>query len=323
MPESWNTVIIPSVNRIGPLRLNASKFNRTYGVSLIIGAEKQLQNFHYEIRLSYTLLNDQQYIVEINKERVYVNDKPAEQMVDEFAEKCGNTLYPLKVLTDVNGTFIKIVNYNQLQERWYDNRKKLQEYYTGDMVDNLLFAMDKAMSNESHINKVIKSDWFFSLYFTPLYIINNNADGNEGELKLPLIAYTDPLKFDISQSIDATPTESKTFEIKQLGTCSDNRSAEDLLKGLSAPLSGVLNDVHTTVNGTAELTYKLYLNDHTISSIIATSTVIVATQKRSADIQVYHLREKDNAEVSKPSVMIDEPLKEPEKKKGFFSSLFN
>jgi hypothetical protein len=323
MPESWNTVIVPSVNRVGPLRLNASKLNRTYGVSLVIGADDQLQNFHYEIQLSYTPLNDQQYVVEINKERVYVNDKPAEQMVDEFAEKCGNTLYPLKVLTDVNGKFIKIVNYNQLQERWHNNRKKLQEYYTGNVVDNLLAAMDKAMSNELHVNKVIKSDWFFSLYFTPLYTINNKPDGNEGELKLPLIAYTAPLKFNISQSIDATPTESKTFEVKQLGTCSDSRSAEDLLKGLSAPLSGVLHDVHTAVKGTAELKYKLYLNDHTISSMVARSTVLIGTQERTADIQVYHLREKDSVAISKPSVMVDEPVKEPEKKKGFFSFLFN
>ncbi|OKS86985.1 hypothetical protein [Mucilaginibacter polytrichastri] len=326
MPESWNTVhpvTAHHVNDVEPLRLNVAGLNRTYGVSIALGAENQSNNFHYEISLGYTQLTGNQYLVEITKERVYINDKPAEQMIDEFAEKCGNILYPVKVLTNTRGEFIKVANYEEIKQRWNKEKESLSKYYEGDLAGDLITGMDRAVNNERHINQVIKNDWFFSLYFSPLYNINNNPNSNAGEIALPMLAYTQPLIFSITQTKDTSPTESKTFEIQQQGICTDARSAEDLLKGLANPVSGAFSDIHTPVEGAVELNYKVYLADCSISSITCKSKVLIGATERIAEISIYHLREKDRLKDSNPALLVEEQAEQPEKKKGFFSFLFN
>lgn len=322
MPESWNTVNVPTAYKVGQLRLNATNLSRTYGVSLTIGTGGLSQTFNYEISLKYAQLGGQQYLVEINKGRVYINDKSAEQMIDQFSEKCGSVLYPLKVQTDIKGRFIRITNHLELKDRWRKMKDELSAYYQGEVFVQLLNSMDLAINNELYLNKTISADWFFSLYFSPVYLINTESVHPEGELDLPVLPYTNPLKFNIKQSIDTTPTESKTFEIRQQGVYSDSRSAEDLLKGRTASLSDELEGIHTPAQGTAELKYKFYLSDHSISAVTGNINLLMGTTEKSVGIQIYHLREKDRLQTGASNTQIIEEVK-PEKKKGFFSFLFS
>ena len=111
--EYWNlrTNIVEDYEepeRLFSLEYNPLGLNRTYGVLIRIEDTKQKSTqIHFEIEVScIEQITNQTYLFELNKKQIYINEKAANGLNEEFAETCGAVFYPLQLLVNANNKAI-------------------------------------------------------------------------------------------------------------------------------------------------------------------------------------------------------------------------
>ena len=93
------------------LRLQSITSDKEYGVHIKY-SPKQLQ-IHYKIKV-----NRNQQKVTLFKERVFINNKGVERVVEQMFEKMDKTMYPLELMTTSNGKIDSIANDTEIVKRW-------------------------------------------------------------------------------------------------------------------------------------------------------------------------------------------------------------
>lgn len=305
-------------------RFNPVHLNRTYGVTYIVEALGATQTISYEISLSCVRkIPGAGFLFEIHKGPVYINHQQPEKMIDKLAERCGKVLYPLQVTIDDNGQFTGIANVPQIATAWETEKPALLEYFTGTVTNEIVAYMDLAVSSPRHIYQSLCRDWFMALYFADLYQPGSDIMERQLTAALPVMPYTAPVLFRMTQQPLQHRTDSGCLVLQQKGNCSDPRSVEDLSAEKEIPLSQQLYGMHTPLKGQVELMYKLYHKDYSINAITGECSLLTAPgEEKKVTFTIYHLREKDKAPAPVVSVLLPEqPL--TGKKKSIFSFFFN
>ncbi|MGF6850959.1 hypothetical protein QFZ51_006194 [Chitinophaga sp. W3I9] len=305
-------------------RFNPVHLSRTYGVTYIIQSAGREQAISYEITVSCSKrLPGNMFLFEINKGQVYINDQAPEKMIDKLAEQCGKVLYPLQIKVNEAGQFTGIANQLQIAAAWAAAKPGIQQYYTGDITDEIIAYMDLAVSSEAHIYRSLCRDWFMALYFADLYQPGSDIMKRQLTAALPVMPYTAPVLFNVTQQPIQHNTASGSLVLQQKGSCSDPRSAEDISAEKEIPLSRQLHGIHTPAKGQVDITYKLYQTDYSINAITGECSLqLVPGQDKKVTFTIYHLREKDKTQAPAMSVLL--PEKELSgKKKSIFSFFFN
>lgn len=305
-------------------RFNPVHLSRTYGVTYVIQSEGIEQVISYEITVNCSKrLPGDMFLFEINKGQVYINNQAPEKMIDKLAEQCGKVLYPLQIRVNSAGQFSGIVNQAQIAAAWEGVKPALQQYYTGEITEQIIAYMDLAVSSEPHIYRSLCRDWFMALYFADLYQPGSDIMKRELTAALPVMPYTTPVLFNITQQPVQHNTASGSLVLQQKGNCSDPRSVEDIMAGKDIPLSQQLQGIHTPLKGQADISYKLYQTDYSINAITGECSLQLAPgEDKKVTFTVYHLREKDKTQA--PVIPVLLPEQEPaDKKKKRFSFFFN
>ncbi len=305
-------------------RFNPVHLSRTYGVTYVIQSAGIEQVISYEITVSCSKrLPGDMFLFEINKGQVYINNQAPEKMIDKLAEQCGKVLYPLHIRVNSAGQFTGIANQAQIAAAWEGTKPALQQYYTGEVTEQIISYMDLAVSSEPHIYQSLCRDWFMALYFADLYQPGSDIMKRELTAALPVMPYTTPVLFNVTQQPVQHNTASGSLVLQQKGNCSDLRSVEDITAGKEIPLSRQLQGIHTPLKGQAEISYKLYQTDYSINAITGECSLALAPgQDKKVTFTIYHLREKDKTQAPVLSVLL--PEQEPAaKKKKRFSFFFN
>jgi hypothetical protein len=307
-------------------RFNPLQFNRTFGATYTFGNNGAQQTISYEISVKCLgKLPGQLFLLEINKGQVYINDHEPDQLIDRLSDVCGKVLYPLQITVNEAGLFKGVANQVRIAAAWEAARPGLQQYYTGSITADMLAYMDLAVASEAHIYQSLCRDWFMALCFADIYQPGGDIMERQFTTALPIVPYTVPVQFAVTQKPVQHHTDSGCLVLQHKAQCTDPRSLEDLLGEKEIPLSQQLYGIHTPLKATAELTYKLYHSDWSLNAITGFCILpLEEEQTRRVDIAIYHLREKDQAPVSTtPAIVVEqEAATEKEKKKGFFSSLF-
>ncbi|MBS0026513.1 hypothetical protein ACTJJ0_02835 [Chitinophaga sp. 22321] len=304
-------------------RFNPVHLNRSYGVTYAIETAGSLQTISYEITVCCTRkYNGSQFLFEINKGQVYIDNEAPEKMIDKLAETCGKVLYPLQVAVNEDGQFTAVANQPQIAAAWEAAKPGVLQYYTGVVTADIVAYMDLAVSSAAHIYQSLCRDWFMALYFSNIYQPGSDIMERSIAAALPVMPYGTPVTFKVSQKPVQHNTDSGCLILQQKGSCDDPRSLEDLLQDKDIPLSQQLYGIHTPLKGSLDLTYKLYHKDFSINAIIGECRLSLdAGQEKKINISLYHLREKDKAPAPVMQVVMPD-AGTAEKKKGFFAAFF-
>ncbi len=308
-----NTIALPV--------LHPEDIHRTYGVQISFEDEDKKQLLlHYEIDVMCLETEDEHtFVFELHKKQLFIDNKKPDMVMDQFAEQCGNVLYPLQVYVNTNGTILDLANYDMILQRWQVKKEILKREFSGKQVDTLLDAMDTKVADPSTIITELKEqDWFVNLFFTPPpSIITRNKSR---EIKVPLVPYALPVAFTIKDTLTTHTNRKKDIIVSRKGIYSDSRTELDFLKGNTI----VMDNSEKLPTGNVSLKYHMYDGSPIWDAIIGSCSLTFPSGKSNrVSIEIYHLKRKTPiTEVEREAISKEKeentPKPKQQKKRYFF-----
>lgn len=105
--NEWNSNQVKSTFIDYPL----SKMKTHYGFISTYFPQKLVVQNKFQIERN-------NFIVEISKEKTFVNNQELDLIIEQMLEKINETLYPLQLRVNKNGEFDEIINGVEVYDRW-------------------------------------------------------------------------------------------------------------------------------------------------------------------------------------------------------------
>ncbi|MCP2028554.1 hypothetical protein L1276_003724 [Flavobacterium sp. HSC-32F16] len=257
--------------------------------------EKLIKDVHYEVEINCKT-NDayNDFIFEINRKQVYVNSKEPNLLVEQMLDKCAKALFPIKIIPAEDGTIYEIDNHHEIVQRWNSLKKHLSSYYYSEAAYKILNKVQKLILNKQELEKSLNQDWFFHLYFSPLYIDYPLETSQTYKWESPILG-NQSIDYRVNHTIEEHYTATGKIIINATGKSIDERSIEEVLEGINYPKAKLQGIPYKTLESEMEVQYKLYGEDRSIFSIISTyETKIDETKKKVQKITLFHLLEDED-----------------------------
>ncbi|OWW24523.1 hypothetical protein B4Q04_14495 [Zobellia sp. OII3] len=159
-------------------------YTKDYGVTIKLHQKKHFDEIRYKMSLTCSKkARSWIWEVTLNKTGLNVNNKIPDFLKQRLDLEFGTTvLYPIKVMVTPFGTIKNITptSYKSIIDRFEDFKEKTLQENSGDAILSYLNTLKKGINTQKKLIEHLKYDWFWSLYFNPIY---NNATK---ELMLPL-----------------------------------------------------------------------------------------------------------------------------------------
>ena len=298
------------------LKLDPLGLNRTYGVVFKIKDGKQQNTqIHYKIEITCLYeLSNQSYLFRLNKKQVFINEKPASSILEEFAEKCGHAFFPLDLVVDNYGIAKEIYNYPEIVTRWEAIEKELLRFYKHPSMVTQIHQRRQIIQNPKQLNRaILENDWFIQLYFSGVAYKQKSFSVSVPVFPSSTVAYSG------KNCLTKHPKNPLKVKVSATGKCVDNRSEFDLLKGTPANL-----DTNPTVKGEIEIFYQLNEKAQFDAVVGNCNLVFPSGKKRIVNWEIYNLKNKipkTLAEKAKDREAIEaadkKELKEKQQKKTY------
>ncbi|MDY0931091.1 hypothetical protein [Chryseobacterium sp. CFBP8996] len=246
------------------LELPTRNEEKEYGV-VIKFSPKDLQ-IHYKIKVKRTL-----DLLTLTKDKTYVNNQKIEQTIEQLFEKANNTLYPLQILTERNGTLNKIVNADEVAERWKkETFPKLKDYYQSETTDKILQQFDDTFCNLNKKRQFLERNMFYKLFFLPIYQTYAGFK-KESLLQIYHADIAKQINYKMQYTLQKKFTRGNKIALKITGVEDGNLFNENREKGK------------------VELLYKLDKETKVIYSIAGFISYFENDKKHNVDFQLYEL----------------------------------
>lgn len=257
--------------------------------------EKLIKELHYEVEINCEISDtSNDFIFEINRKQIYINQQEPDLLVEQMLDKCSKALFPIKIIPANDGTLYEIYNHNEIVKRWQSLKEHLGTYYYSEIAYKILNKVQKLILNKDALEKSLNQDWFFHLYFSPLYIEYPLEKPQTYNWKSPVFG-NQSIDYQTDQTIEQHYTATHKIIINAKGKSIDERSIDEVLRGLNYPQSKLQGKPYKPLESEMEVQYKLYGEDKSIFSIISTfNTKINATLNKVQKIALYHLVEDEN-----------------------------
>jgi hypothetical protein len=280
---------VPFINNY-ELRLTPSKILKTYGFVLQNFENKEPKNkVHYEIEVQYVTKKNQNFVFEINRKQVYINNLAPELMLEQLADMAGKVIYPIQIATNRFGQIDSIANYESIAQRWVAEKQNLLDYYQGAIAERIINNIEELLLNEDELKQSLYKNWFFSLYFSPLYLSYTHDLSKMVERNYPVFGNI-PVKYKANHKVEKSCTDTNKIIINANGKTIDDRTIKEVLEGYNYPKAKMMNTDVDTIKSELEIQYKLHADDGSIFSVIATfDTPIDADQSKKTKIELYQL----------------------------------
>jgi len=247
------------------LELPIRNEEKEYGVIIKI-SPKDLQ-IHYKIKVKRTM-----DLLTLTKDKTYVNNQKIEQTIEQLFEKANNTLYPLQILTERNGALSKIVNAEEVAERWKkETFPKLKDYYQSETTDKILQQFDDTFCNLNKKRQFLERNMFYKLFFLPIYQTYAGFK-KESLLQIYHADIAKQINYKMQYTLQKKFTRGNKIALKITGVEDDNLFNENREKGK------------------VELLYKLDKETKVVYSIAGFISYFENDKKHNVDFQLYELR---------------------------------
>ncbi|MDQ8014869.1 MAG: hypothetical protein REI96_20645, partial [Flavobacterium nitrogenifigens] len=131
---------------------------------------------HFTSEVEFLREQDNHFIVKLQINQVYVNDKAPNLVIEEFASEISKVLYPIVLCLTDRGAIHSILNVEDIQRRWKDLKPSILKYYKGgNVIQRLIYSFEKSIGSESLLRRSFEEHPFFQIYFAPIYQ-NHSSD---------------------------------------------------------------------------------------------------------------------------------------------------
>ncbi len=248
------------LDREHQLLLKPKDFKGKYGCMITFEDKKSKTDLRYKLTIEFLGKTDEfTNLFRISRlPEFYLNDKAAEDFLDELAYEVSNSIYPLEIKTRRNGEILSFNNHDEVVSRWNETKKKLQKKYKGELVSKYIKLTDDTLRSEDRFFDKMSKDWFLQLYFAPLYQQYGHNYMVESEIKYPIAGNALPVNYDTKIKLEDLENESsKDMILKIKGNIRDDRCALDIEQELDTPYYAKINAKEKSLKGTCDITYLL------------------------------------------------------------------
>ncbi|MBF8455553.1 hypothetical protein IV494_00020 [Kaistella sp. G5-32] len=247
------------------LQIPKIKSEKTYGVVLNF-LPKEL-SIHYKIKVIRT-----GEIIEIIKEKTYVNNLEIDQTIEQLFEKAEQVLYPLKISTDINGGLSKILNSSEINDRWKrEAESQLRKYYQSETGEEIINKLDQAFSDINKKRDMFDRNLFYKLFFLPIYQSYQNFKKDD-YLSIYFAGISQEISYRIEYDLQKEFTRGDKIALNVTGKEEEN----------------IFN--RNREKGEIDLLYKLHKETHEIFSITGSISAFEDGLECKIDFELYELK---------------------------------
>jgi hypothetical protein len=283
---------IEKVEFIEDFGINLSAFTnmRTYGFEFETYENEKLKNrIHYEIEIKCIQNEIINCIFEISRKQIYINNQAPDLMIEQIAEKAAETIFPILLKVTDSGEIEAIKNMDAIKKRWIIKKEEINAYYEGKIIEEIIEKTEKILLNPIALKQSICNNWFFHLYFKPLYINYTKKLQQKFIWESPIFG-NNSLEYGVTHTIDENCSETNKIYINAKGISLEERSLNDIKKGIYPPQSSIENSISEEIESNMEVLYKLYGEDRSIFSIVGTFKTKIAPNTYSThNVGIYHI----------------------------------
>ncbi len=261
---------------------------KTYGFIVQNHDNDDFKNsVHYEIDVACILADDEKNVFEFNRKQVYINNTAPDTNIEQLLDKAAKSLFPIQISITKHGQIDAIENFKEIKKRWLEIKKDIQEYYKGDIANDIITNVEEIILDSNTLKLSLYKNWFFNLYFSPLYSIYNNKLEKTIQRNYPVFG-TVSLQYEGIHKVPSLLSETEKLIINAHGKSIDERTIAEVLNGYSYPKAKMENSNEETVASEFEIQYKLHGEDRSIFSIVAQfKTKIDESNSKISKIEIY------------------------------------
>lgn len=261
---------------------------KKYGYSLKNYEGDHLKNkIHYEVEAVYKENDFNFKIIEINRRQVYVNHKMPDVAVEQLLDKIAQNMFPIELRISDAGEIKAIANHKEIKERWLANKEKLTQYYKKEQSDAIIKKADLYFNNEKELLGILSNNWFFNLFFKPIYSYYPEKKEIQYTTKVPFLSKR-LVEYEITQTLQDLYTRSGKVIINHAGKITDHRSFDEVLQNKTVLEKDRPNIQF--IQSAGDVQYKLNSSDNSIFSIIGTYNTKISDKKNNKiQVEIYQL----------------------------------
>lgn len=270
-------------NNLFPVRFYTQK---TYGYTLENYEGDLLKNkIHYEVDAVYKKNDFNFKIIEINRKQVYINQKMPDVAVEQLLDKIAQNIFPIALQINDTGEIKAIANHNKIKERWRITKDELTNYYKKEQSDAIIKKADLCFNNEKELIGMLSKNWFFNLFFKPIYGNYPKEKEIQYTSKVPFLSKR-LVEYEITQTLKDLYTKSGKVIINHTGKIADHRTLDEVLQNKTVLEKDRPNIQLIQSEGNVQ--YKLNSSDNSIFSIIGTFNTKMSNDKiNKIQIEIY------------------------------------
>lgn len=295
------------IHNNGPIQvsLNNAQIDNSYGVVYTIENGEKINIIKQEMKVTWKAKSSNNFsFFEVSRiGNIYINDTKTITMAKEIAEKASAALYPIIVVVDENGEWVYIHNFSQIKERWVEAKKQINEYYKGEQVEKYFSIYDRNLEDSDTLYLSLSKDWFLNAFFNGIHVQYPSSLSIQKEIGFPIIAKTENLNYQVTQTIDDYLDVDNLLVIDINGKLNDERTKTDLERALTLPVKE-----YSEQKATGEYRAKYFLDPlkHIPEAVFVSCTLgLDIPQKYSITISNLNDKEEMSAK-PKPELFFDE-----------------
>jgi hypothetical protein len=223
-------------------------------------SEKELQ-IKYDAELHCWEKRGDHFLFQLNRKALKINDKEdLNNPALELAHECGSIIYPIEFLVDADGRMTSVNNYPDILQRWAAMQPRLQAYFAGAIAQAYIEDTAAAIREEPLFRQLIRSDWFCTMYFAPLYRQYIFDFPLKLEISYPLLPDCQPVFFEVNQF------RSNLDDKHIITICQEGSMQEQVIAAVFN--AGPLKTISLT-DAIMNVAYRVYVATNTIETIAA------------------------------------------------------
>lgn len=284
---------------------------RTYGASFIFkDNDIQKLQIHYRIDLICLEQNDRgNYVFEMRKHQVFINQKAPSSSLDQLMDRCGKVLYPIQVELTRSMQILRILNIEDIRQRWQEQEKEIKLHYNGKVVSSIVNRMAWILSNPNSIlTSLVENDWFYKVFFSNPYRVFSDTSQEIVE-SYPIFPNEKPIAFKIKEDVNTQPKREETIVIFK--------------KGVVEQTTG--DDRNNIKNGSIGFNYYFSPDTQLVDGVVGNCNVYLQSGKtKRVEIEIHNQKQNKpnkgieiDAEEHKQNQEVAERIKKARKKKWF------
>lgn len=244
----------------------------------------------YEVEIAFRDITAAgRYVFEINRKTIYINNQTSYSQIEKMADRAAKCIFPI-LLKMKNGIEIDtILNYDEIRKRWIKERQNLITYYKGEKAEKVISKIDILFSDVNLLKQSIHHNWFFNLFFSPLYGSYTEKLHTKDTWKSPVFG-NQCIEYGIVKTIQENYDTDDKINIHLDGIAIDERTIDEILEGYQFSKAAFSDTKPEFVNSRINIDYKLYKEDRSIFSAIGTfETKINENKHQKIEVELYHL----------------------------------